>query len=111
MRLGAILLVLLSLIGCATLPPTPLRYRGLVRFEVMAEPGQHFEVVGSWNNWERGQHPLTSIYDYYYTEIALPSGTYEFVFFNKNNKAFLPIHIKNRLPDGFGGTNGVLYVP
>ena len=95
----------------AELPPLPVKHRGVVRFELLADGGHTFEVTGSWNQWQRGQHRMIQIGDYYYVEIALPRGTYEYVFINEKNESFLPPHIEAKVDDGFGGFNGVVYVP
>ncbi len=104
-------LVAVFMLQCAGLPAVPARHRGVVRFELLADPGHVFEIRGSWNSWEGGQHRLVNLGDYYYIEIELPRGTYEYVFINEKNEHFLPPHIEARVPDGFGGFNGVLYVP
>lgn len=101
------MLILLS--GCLTVTGKPKVNRGVVLFEIIGEENDTYEICGSWNNWQK--KPLKKLGRYHYTEIPLPKGTYEFIFYQNRAKTFLPEGIQDRVPDGFGGENGLLVVP
>ncbi|MCS6985612.1 MAG: glycogen-binding domain-containing protein [Leptospiraceae bacterium] len=104
-------IILFFISSCRSLPERPSIHRGTVLFELMAEGEENYELCGSWNEWQRKVHFMNRLGRYRYLELELEPGVYEFVFYKDGLNPFLPEHLKERVPDGFGGENGLVYVP
>jgi hypothetical protein len=71
-------------------PRTPSTYdapQGSLRFAYTAPPGETVTVGGSFNNWDPFMYELEETSPGYYTlTLALPPGTYQYVFFHQGER-------------------------
>ena len=104
---GALLLIILS--GCATTKRIPFPVRHGYRFEIDMENAGEITLIGSWNGWQSGVHKMHSWGSYYWLDVDLGPGRYEYVFIS-TGKRVLPQNAGETMDDGFGGVNAVAVI-
>jgi len=70
------------------------------------------KVVGDFNAWGRESGPVQAerVNGRWVFRVALAPGRYQYVFLEDGKKWLPDPNASDRIPDGFGGTNSVLYV-
>lgn len=101
-----ILAFLLLCAGCASATRIPFPVRHGYRFEIDMENAGEITLVGSWNGWDATAHKLHRWGSYYWLDVDLERGRYEFFFKNANGR-FVPANAGETIDDGFGGVNAV----
>ncbi|PKL83158.1 MAG: hypothetical protein CVV24_06470 [Ignavibacteriae bacterium HGW-Ignavibacteriae-3] len=86
---------------------------GLHKFSLKSEKNyKSIFLFGSFNNWNRGEFPMTDIEGngVYTVSIPLEAGRYEYKFFADGEEIVDPAN-GNTVPNGIGGINSVLTIP
>jgi 1,4-alpha-glucan branching enzyme len=115
-RFALTALLVLPLGGCrARLAPTR-DADGAIHLRHRAPPGAEVSVVGDFNHWEPGVHPLAPTgEDLYEGTLHLPPGTYTYAFAQRWPDGGVEVVAPERAPgyvtDDFGGQSGVLVIP
>ena len=71
-------------------------------------PDGAISIAGDFTGWE--SMPMRRGASGWEVRLELPPGRYHFSFQRQDGSWFLPASVRNRVDDGFGGTNGVLIV-
>jgi 1,4-alpha-glucan branching enzyme len=109
-RPAALALILTFLIvHCATDKSGPRRVGHGYRFELDIANAGGIEVIGSWNQWRHGEHKMHSWGTYYWLNIDLPPGRYEYIFMSPDGRINPPAGFET-ISDGFGGVNAVAVI-
>jgi Carbohydrate-binding module 48 (Isoamylase N-terminal domain) len=66
-------------------------------------------LIGSWNGWDSEAHKLHRWGSYYWLDVDLEPGRYEYTFKNQTGR-FLPLTAREKIDDGFGGVNAVAVI-
>lgn len=74
----------------------------------MGDVGE-IHVIGSWNGWQRGVHTMHNWGSYYWLDIDLAPGRYEYAFLSDSGR-IMPENIGETIDDGFGGVNALAVV-
>ena len=84
-----------------------------VRFTMVAPAAHTVAVVGSFNGWAVGAHPMDKVgHDGLWAlDLRLPAGEYRFMYVIDGRRWVTPPTADDFVQDGFGQLNGVLVVP
>lgn len=102
-------LLLLPILHCNSLRKIPYRVKQGYRFELHMGGAGEIQVIGSWNNWQRGVHTMQHWGSYYWLDLDLPPGRHEYAFSSDVGR-IMPENIAETIEDGFGGVNAVAVV-
>lgn len=106
--LGTLLFLLLCS-GCATAKRTPFPVKNGYRFELDMENAGDIRIIGSWNGWKADAHTMHRWGSYYWLDIDIERGRYEY-FFESAKGRLLPPNTLETIDDGFGGLNAVAVI-
>lgn len=84
-----------------------------VRFTIVAPAAHTVAVVGSFNGWSVGAHPMDRVrHDGLWAlDLRLSAGEYRFMYVIDGQRWVTPPRADDFVQDGFGQLNGVLVVP
>ena len=89
--------------------PTDVDPRG-VRFHLHAPGAGSVAIVGDFNGWDPGAHPLQALGDgWWELWIPLPAGSYQYLYLVDGAQK-VPPESRVTIDDGFGGRNGLIEV-
>jgi hypothetical protein len=94
---------------CATAKTIPFPVKHGSRFELDMENAGEIKLIGSWNGWDAAAHTLHRWGSYYWLDVDLERGRYEYFFKNTQGR-FLPPNTLETIDDGFGGVNAVAVI-
>lgn len=95
--------------SCAAAKVIPFAVRHGYRFEIDMKNAKEIKLVGSWNNWNTDAHTLHKWGSYYWLDIELARGRYEY-FFQTSSGRFVPANAQETIDDGFGSRNAVAVI-
>jgi hypothetical protein len=108
LRVG-VLLGLLFCGVCAGPKKIPYPVKHGYRFEFDMEGAGEVKLIGSWNNWDADAHSLHRWGSYYWLDVDITAGRYEYFFLSTTGR-ILPQNTGETVDDGFGGLNAVAVV-
>lgn len=94
---------------CATAKTIPFPVKNGHRFELDMNNAGEIKLVGSWNGWDTSAHTMHRWGSYYWLDVELERGRYEY-FFTSAQGRFLPPNAIENIDDGFGGVNAVAVI-
>ncbi len=83
-----------------------------ITFQLRAPDAEHVELLGSFNDWKRGEFVLAGpdATGYWQVAVPLPEGRHEYVFLVDGHQLTVDPDALIARPDGFGHMNSILEV-